>query len=50
LKIDLFWRLKATLREYQKAIKPRVTTEGAFLAPTTLATALRVGEGRRAAG
>jgi hypothetical protein len=31
------------LRPYQKAMKPRVTTEGASLGPVTLATALQAG-------
>ena len=41
MKITLFCRLNATLSAYQKAMKVSVTTPGAFLAPTTLATALQ---------
>ncbi len=38
------------LRPYQKAMKERVTTVGAFLAPTTLATVLRARRGGSSEG
>lgn len=37
-------RLNAMFRAYQKAMKDRVTTAGAALAPTTLATVLQEGQ------
>ena len=40
-------RLNAMLSAYQKAMKDRVTTAGAALAPTTLETVLQAGESER---
>ena len=40
LKRDLLVRLKPTFKEYHSAMKPRVTTDGAFLSPTNFAAVL----------